>query len=303
MATVRSPMSPRKPAYYIQAAAIPQAAPGSTTTVMANSISSSRITWHSIPPRLRLAAKTLAAATLACRFCGPAGLPQEPCRLYRNNGNGTFTDVSEKSGIASVKPGYALTAVAADFDGDGWPDIYVACDTSPSLLFRNNHDGTFTEQGLESGVSLSEDGQEQAGMGLGIGDFDCDGNLDIFKTHFRGDTAVLYRNNGKGNFRDVTLRAGLGVETRFVGWGAAIVDLDNDGLPDIFFTTGMVYPEVEQKISESPYKTPNVLFRNLGGESSRSYSMKPGLASGKSIRAAARPSATSITMATSIFSS
>jgi enediyne biosynthesis protein E4 len=198
-------------------------------------------------------------------FCGPAGMPQEPCRLYRNNGDGTFTDVSEKSGIASVKPGYALTAVAADFDGDGWPDIYVACDTSPSLLFRNNHDGTFTEQGLESGVSLSEDGQEQAGMGLGIGDFDCDGNLDIFKTHFRGDTAVLYRNNGKGYFRDVTLRAGLGVETRFVGWGAAIVDLDNDGLPDLFFTTGMVYPEVERKVSEAPYKTPNVLFRNLGG--------------------------------------
>jgi hypothetical protein len=198
-------------------------------------------------------------------FCGPAGLPQEPCRLYHNNGDGTFTDVSARAGIEAVKPGYPLTAAAADFDGDGWPDIYVACDTSPSLLFRNNHDGTFTEQGLEAGVSLSEDGQEQAGMGLGIGDFDTDGSLDIFKTHFRGDTAVLYRNNGKGYFRDVTLRSGLGVETRFVGWGAGIVDLDNDGLPDLFFTTGMVYPEVEAKLAEAAFRTPNVLFRNLGG--------------------------------------
>ena len=198
-------------------------------------------------------------------FCGPAGLTQEPCRLYHNNGDGTFTDVSARSGIEAVKPGYPLTAAAADFDADGWPDIYVACDTSPSLLFRNNHDGTFTEQGLESGVSLSEDGQEQAGMGLGIGDFDGDGFLDIFKTHFRGDTPVLYRNNGKGVFRDVTIRAGLGVETRYVGWGAGIVDLDNDGLADLFFTTGMVYPEVESKLAEAPYRTPNVLFRNLGG--------------------------------------
>jgi hypothetical protein len=198
-------------------------------------------------------------------YCGPAGLPQESCRLYHNNGDGTFTDVSVKSGISAVQAGYPLTAASADFDGDGWPDIYVACDTSPSLLFRNNRDGTFTECGLESGVSLSEDGQEQAGMGLGIGDFDPDGYLDIFKTHFRGDTPVLYRNNGKGNFRDVTLRAGLGVETRFVAWGAGIVDLDNDGLPDLFCTTGMVYPEVQQKLPDAPYKTPNVVFRNLGG--------------------------------------
>ncbi len=198
-------------------------------------------------------------------FCGPAGLPQESFRLYRNNGDGTFTDVSEKSGIARVKPGYALTAAAADFDGDGWPDIYVACDTSPSLLFRNNHDGTFTEQGLEAGVSLSEDGQQQAGMGLGIGDYDTDGNLDIFKTHFRGDTSVLYRGNGKGAFRDATIRAGLGVETRYVGWGAGMLDLDNDGLPDLFLTTGMVYPDVAKKVPDAPYKTPPVLFRNLGG--------------------------------------
>ena len=198
-------------------------------------------------------------------YCRPNGLPQEPCRLYHNNGDGTFTDVSEKSGILAVKPGYPLTAAAADFDGDGWPDIYLACDTSPSLLFRNNHDGTFTEQGLDSGVSLSEDGQQQAGMGLGIGDFDTDGHLDIFKTHFRDDTPVLYRNNGKGDFRDVTFRAGLGVETRYVSWGAGIVDLDNDGLPDLFFATGMVYPEVERSQPDCPYKTPCVLYRNLGG--------------------------------------
>ena len=198
-------------------------------------------------------------------YCRPAGVPQERCRLYHNNGDGTFTDVSEKSGILKIEPGYPLTAAAADFDGDGWADLYVACDISPSLLLRNNRDGTFTEQGLEAGVSLSEDGQAQAGMGLGIGDFDLDGYLDIFKTHFRDDIPVLYRNNGKGGFRDVTLRAGLGVETRFVSWGAGMEDLDNDGLPDLFFATGMVYPEVERTLPEVPYKCPNVVYRNLGG--------------------------------------
>jgi hypothetical protein len=197
-------------------------------------------------------------------YCGPMGLPHEPSRLYRNNGDGTFTDVSETAGILESS-GYGLTAIAADFDGDGWPDIYVACDSSPSLLFRNNHDGTFTERALESGIAINEDGKEQAGMGLGIGDFDNDGHLDIFKTHFAADTNVLYRNNGKGAFRDVTTTSGLAVETRFVGWGAAIQDFDNDGLADLFYTTGMVSPELERDLPDTPYKTPNVLFRNLGG--------------------------------------
>jgi len=197
-------------------------------------------------------------------FCGPNGLETEPCRLYRNRGDGTFEDVSDSSGILAVPAGHALTAVAADLDGDGWPDIYVACDSSPSLYFRNKHDGTFAEEGLERGVSLSEDGQEQAGMGIGLGDLHGHGALDLFKTHFRGDTHVLYRNNGKGYFRDVTLRAGLGVETRYVGWGAALADFDNDGLADIFFTTGMVYPEAEAAIPDAPWKSPSVLFRNLG---------------------------------------
>ncbi len=206
-----------------------------------------------------------------CKFsgipvqCGPTGITPEGCTLYHNNGDGTFTDVSEKAGISTVKPRYCLTAVAADFDGDGWPDIYVACDATLCLLFRNNHDGTFTDRALESGVALNEDGHTQEGMGLGVGDYDCDGALDIFKTHFSSDTNVLYHNNGKGVFRDMTIRAGLGVETRFVGWGAAMEDFDNDGLPDLFFTTGMIFPRGEwQDIRRTGYSSPNILFRNLG---------------------------------------
>ena len=196
--------------------------------------------------------------------CGPKGLPYGRHSLYRNNGDGSFTDVTAASGIGKVEGGYGLTAVAADFDNDGWPDIYVACDSTPSLLFRNNHDGTFSEQGIDRGVALSEDGMEQAGMGLGIGDFSLQGSLDIVKTHFADDTPVLYANDGKGAFRDMTLRSGLAVETRYVGWGAGVVDLDNDGNPDLFWVTGGIYPEVDKKLPNSPYKTPRVVFRNLG---------------------------------------
>jgi hypothetical protein len=196
--------------------------------------------------------------------CGPRGLPPGSVGLYRNNGNGTFTDVSAPSGMAKARGSYPMTVVSADFDNDGWPDIYVACDSTPSFLFRNNQNGSFSEVGLERGVALNEDGMEQAGMGLGIGDFDLDGSLDIFKTHFADDTGILYKNDGKGDFEDLTIRSGLGVETRFVGWGAGIVDLDNDGNPDLFLVTGSVYPEVEQKLPSYPFRTPRVVFRNLG---------------------------------------
>jgi hypothetical protein len=196
--------------------------------------------------------------------CGPRGLPMGFPRLYHNNGDGTFTDVTARSGLNQLSGGYMMTCVSADLDNDGWPDLYVACDSSPSLLLRNNRDGTFTDVGLESGVALNENGNEQAGMGVGIGDYNLDGSLDIFKTHFADDTNILYRNNGKGYFEDMTITAGLGVETRYIGWGAAIADLDNDGNPDLFYVTGSVYPEVAAKLSNYPLATPRVIFRNLG---------------------------------------
>ncbi len=196
--------------------------------------------------------------------CGPRGLPTPRHYLYRND-RSVFLDVSEESGVASAEGVYGMTAAAADFDDDGWPDIYVACDSTPSLFFHNKKNGTFREEGIERGLALNDDGREQAGMGLGIGDYDLDGRLDIFKTHFADDTHVLYRNEGGGNFRDVTIEAGLAVETRYVGWGAALSDFDNDGWPDIFFVTGSVYPEADRALPGYPYKSPRMLFRNLGG--------------------------------------
>jgi hypothetical protein len=196
--------------------------------------------------------------------CGPRGLPPGFVQLFHNNGDGTFTDVSKRSGVAAAAGSYPMTTVAADYDDDGWPDIYVACDSTPSFLFRNQRDGTFRQEGLERGVAVSEDGAEQAGMGVGLGDFDLDGTVDLFKTHFSDDTNVLYRNDGKGYFDDFTIRAGLGVETRYVGWGTGIVDLDNDGSPDLFLVTGSVYPEVERQLPAYPYRTPRLVFRNLG---------------------------------------
>src|SRR5215472_7738405 len=196
--------------------------------------------------------------------CGPRGLPTGRHFLYRNNGDGTFTDVSKEAGIAGATESYGMTVVAADFDEDGWTDILVACDSTPSLLFMNNHDGTFREEGVLRGVALSDDGIEQAGMGVGVGDYDLDGHLDLFKTHFVEDANGLYHNDGKGNFDDLTRVSKIAVDTRYICWGAGVVDLDNDGYPDLFVSTGNVYPEVEHKLPQYPNKSPRSIFRNLG---------------------------------------
>lgn len=196
--------------------------------------------------------------------CGPKGLPMPRNYLYRNQGDGTFRDVTSESGIAKADRTYSMTAVAADFGNTGWSDIYVASDSTPSLFFKNGRNGTFVEEGHQSGVALSDDGKEQAGMGIAVGDYNLDGKLDIFKTHFLDDTSVLYRNDGDTGFSDVTTASGIGVETRYIGWGAGFADFDNNGLLDLAVVTGSVYPEVEAPFPKYPLKTPRYLFRNLG---------------------------------------
>ena len=196
-------------------------------------------------------------------YCGPRGLSIPMHALYRNNGDGTFTDVSKSSGIESIKTSYGLSAVSLDVDEDGWPDIYVACDSTPSLLFMNNHDGTFREEALLRGLAVSSDGQNMAGMGIAAGDYDLDGHIDIFKTHYQQQSNGLYHGNAKGEFDDVSAQAGIAPERRFVSWGDCMFDLDNDGWPDIFFVTGNVYPELERTFARFPARSQPILFRNL----------------------------------------
>ncbi|MBB5057958.1 hypothetical protein HDF16_002664 [Granulicella aggregans] len=197
-------------------------------------------------------------------YCGPRGLKAGRHSLYRNNGNGTFTDVSEASGIAKHRGSYGMTAVTADFDNDGWPDIFLACDSTPSLLLMNNRDGTFREEGFDRGVAVSGEGFEQAGMGVGVGDPGLNGSTSLLVTHFQKEASGLYLNDGKAQFADITMDSRLGVETSYVGWGAAVADFDNDGLPDLFWVTGNVYPEIEKKYPQYPFKGPRILFRNRG---------------------------------------
>ncbi len=199
-------------------------------------------------------------------FCGPRGLPYGGVTLYHNEGNGKFTDVSEKAGVRGGQRYYAFTPVALDLDEDGWMDLYVACDSTPNLFFLNNGDGTFNDFAAETGLAFNEHGFEQGGMGVGVGDFDRNGKIDLIKTNFAGDYPNLYENQGDGVFEDVVLRAGLGVNPRFVGWGVAFVDLDNDGWQDVMQVNGHVYPslDAQTKVNEQ-YRQPNVVYRNLGG--------------------------------------
>ena len=195
--------------------------------------------------------------------CGPPGLQGGKNILYHNNGNGTFTDVSEASGILSANVTYGLGVLTADFDNDGWPDIYVANDSTASALYQNKKNGKFQDIAVEAGCALSPDGKPQAGMGVSAADYDLDGNLDIVKTNFAGDTPSLYHNLGGANFEDATFTAGLGAHTQYLGWGCGFFDMDNDGWADILICNGHVYPEVEQLKTEAGYAQRKLLYQNL----------------------------------------
>ncbi len=195
--------------------------------------------------------------------CGPPGLEGGKNILYHNNGDGTFTDVSEKAAMWDTVGTYGLSVVVSDLDNDGWPDIYVANDSTAATYYQNQKDGTFKDVAIEAGVAYSPDGKPQAGMGVAVGDFNRDGLLDIVKTNFAGDTDSLYENLGDGSFEDHTYLSGIGINTRYLGWGVAFVDVDNDGWLDIFVSNGHVYPEVDGSHLDAPYAEHKYLYRNL----------------------------------------
>ena len=221
--------------------------------------------------------------------CGPPGLQGGKNILYHNNGDGTFTDVSEPSGILGANGTYGLGVLTADFDNDGWPDIYVADDSTASALYQNKKNGKFQDIAIEAGCALSPDGKPQAGMGVSAADYDMDGNLDIVKTNFAGDTPSLYRNQGGANFEDTTFTAGLGAHTQFLGWGCGFFDMDNDGWPDILICNGHVYPEVEQLKTEAGYAQRKLLYQNLrnGHFADISFQAGPGISDPRACRGAA----------------
>jgi hypothetical protein len=234
-----------------------------------------------------LAHAPLPGSSLYCRYneigvpCGPQGFSGGTNILYRNRGNGTFEDVSERSGISNPRGipttafvthdwrpsgSYGMGVAAADFDNDGWPDIYVASDTAPSLFYRNNRNGTFTESAVAAGCAFDENGVALSGMGVAVGDYDNDGWLDIARTNFTDQITILYRNNGDGTFLDASLRTGLGINTKYLGFGVGFIDYDNDGWKDLFIANGHVYSQLAGRKLHLTYKQPSLLYRNLGGK-------------------------------------
>jgi hypothetical protein len=209
-------------------------------------------------------------------MCGPRGLPWSKNILYHNLGAGKFEDVTTKAHIDQAAGHYALSVSTLDYDDDGWPDIYVACDSTPSILYHNNHDGTFTDVAIVAGAAFNEDGRAQAGMGSTIADFNGDGKLDIFRTNFSDDTSTLYRNNGNGTFDDVTYAAGLGLHTQYLGWGTMFFDFDNDGWPDLLVVNGHVYPEVDKQHLGSNFQEPKILYHNNGNATFTDISREAG---------------------------
>jgi hypothetical protein len=199
-------------------------------------------------------------------MCGPRGLPGEGDHLFHNNGNGTFTDVSSKAGVADTKGYYGFASVFVDVDDDGWLDLAVANDSVPRYLYLNKHDGTFQDVSYISGFALNDEGREQASMGIAVGDYNRDGKVDFYITNFSDDYNTLYRNEGDANFSDVTFRAGISNLTiPFLGWGTGFLDFDNDGLLDIFVVNGHVYPGVDKQDWGTTWAQRPLLLRNLDG--------------------------------------
>ncbi len=209
-------------------------------------------------------------------MCGPRGLPSAPNILLHNLGGGHFEDVSKASGVENTPGHYCFSVTPIDYNEDGWPDLYLACDSTPSILYRNNKDGTFTDIAPDAGVAYNEDGREQAGMGATAGDYDGDGHLDLYKTNFSDDTSTLYHANGDGTFTDSTSSAGLAINSNALGWGAMFADVDNDGYPDLLVVNGHVYPEVDEAQLGATFKEPRFLYWNLRNGRFRDVSRSSG---------------------------
>ena len=200
-------------------------------------------------------------------MCGPRGLPGEPDHLFHNNGDGTFTDTSVKAGVSDPGNYYGFTTIFVDVNNDGKVDLLVANDSSPNYLYVNKGDGTFEDRSYLSGFALNNEGREIASMGLAVGDYRNNGLLDVLVTDFSDDYKVLYRNDGDASFSDVSDRVGIAeIPVPFLGWGAGLIDYDNDGWKDIFMVNGHVYPEVDQHDWGTTYAQRPLLFHNLNGE-------------------------------------